>query len=406
MEMLNSRSDLAQIPQWEDLQYSERFNEKWMDEQRYVGDDLADEVIDALNVRGFAIKDANEILEECKKLSGTEGGIYKDFLDACYEIPEWADFEKMKAGGKLFASHGPIWAISILAGGVIGSAFHVNAEPVFTQTGRFIVEDGVAARLTETGAILGLVPFIDEVRPGGAHHAVVMKVRILHACIRYWSSLKKGEEAYPYERCGTPINQEDMAFAMLIFSYLNVRGMLRLGAELSREQVDSLHLLWRYVAFVVGVSKEWDFETIEEQKEMYLAFVKHQAKPGVVSLAALSLLDGSVDGAPAWATRFLSGTLRSLTSYLGGTHFLQGLYLEERGNNLGLGMALATVKLWNLSLRFKKGEQLLYKFGIKGLKKRYQTQGGIADTHNYGVAIRTQEDIQASIKRQKERVSH
>ena len=59
---------------------------------------------------------------------------------------------------------------------------------------------------------------------------------------------KEGEEAYPVESCGTPINQQDMAYAMLIFSYLNVRGMLRLGAELSREQVDSLHLLWRYVA--------------------------------------------------------------------------------------------------------------------------------------------------------------
>lgn len=120
-----------------------------------------------------------------------------------------------------------------------------------------------------------------------------MKVRILHAAIRYWSSLKTGSDAYPVEKCGIPINQEDMAYAMMIFSYLNVRGMLRLGIELTREQVDSLHLLWRYVAYVVGVSEAWDFKTIEEQKEMYYAFVLHQAKPGVVSLAALSLLDGS-----------------------------------------------------------------------------------------------------------------
>lgn len=127
MEVLNRQSDLAQIPEWKDLKYSQRFNHDWMEAQRQEGDPLADKIINSLLKEGFPIKDANEILEETKRRAKAEAGIYQEFMDACFQIPEWADFEKMEAGPRLFATHGPIWAISILAGGVIGSAFHVNA---------------------------------------------------------------------------------------------------------------------------------------------------------------------------------------------------------------------------------------------------------------------------------------
>lgn len=89
-----------------------------------------------------------------------------------------------------------------------------------------------------------------------------MKVCLLHGAIRHWISLKdETDEAYPYARCGIPINQEDLGHATLIFSYLSVRGMLRLGLELRDEQIESLHLLWRYISHVVGVSEDWLTET-------------------------------------------------------------------------------------------------------------------------------------------------
>lgn len=402
--MLDHTSDLAHIPDWQELRYSKRFNKKWMDEQRMKGDHLADAVIDALKQR-FPIKDPADMLTEVKRLAASEGGPYLEFLNHCYFIPEWADFKAMEQGCRLFATHGPMWALSILAGGVVGSAFHVNAEPVFTNTGRFIVEDGVAARLVETGAILGLVPFAGEIQPGGRHHNVVMKVRILHAAIRHWSLQKKGEDAYPVERCGLPINQEDMGYAMLIFSYLNVRGMLRMGMELSPEQVDSLHLLWRYIGYVSGVGDGWLCETIEDQKELYYAFVKHQATPGVASVAALSLLDGSIKGVPEFATRFATGTLRSLSANLGGNQFVSGLKMEERGNRFGLKMILGMAKLWNFTLKLPGGEPFLYWVGMRGLKKRYGHLGSIADNHGYGVKISDSKSVEASLTKQQKKMA-
>lgn len=403
MESVDKSSPLAKIPKWEDLKFSDRFNEKWMQEQRFVGDALADEVIAALKER-YPIQDPGDMLTEIKRLADSEGGVFKTFMDACYYLPEWVDFKAMEPGARLWASHTPLMLLSVLAGGVLGSAFHVNAEPVFTNTGRFIVEDGVVARMQETGAILGLAPFSNEVQPGGRHHKVVMKVRILHAAIRYWSLQKEGEDAYPVEECGLPINQQDMAYAMLIFCYFPIRGMLRMGVELTREQIDSLHLQWRYIAYVVGVDDEWICKTIEEQQEFYYAFVKHQAKPGRVSLAALSLLDGSVQGAPQWATRFLSGTLRSLTSYLGGNDFLKGLYLEERGSPTGFRLTMMFANTWNILLKIPYGEKVLYRVGVRLFSKRYADFGNLADTHGYGVSVQSQEAIQNSLQEQSEKI--
>ena len=404
MEILNKHSKLAEIPTWEDLKFTERFNEKWMEEQRHVGDELADRVVVELKER-FPIQDPSDMLVEIKRLASEEGGVYKEFMDACYYVPDWADFKAMEPGAKLWASHTPLIMISLLAGGVLGSAFHVNAEPVFTNTGRFIVEDGVAARLQETGAILGLAPLKGECQPGGRQHNVIMKVRVLHAALRHWSLEKTGDDAYPVTECGLPINQEDMGFAMLVFSYLPVRGMLNMGVELTREQVDGLNLQWRYIAHVIGVNDAWICKTIEEQQELYYAFVKHQAKPGRVSLAALSLLDGSVQGAPKWATKFLSGTLRSLTARLGGTDFLQGLYLEERGNKTGYNLVMGAASFYNFLLKMPFGEKILYNWGIKSFAGRYADLGSLADTHGYGVEIHDNADIDTALKAQKEHLS-
>lgn len=398
--MLNKFSSLAEIPNWDDLQFSQRFSKLWMQQQRQVGDSLADAVIKALKQR-FPIQDPSDILVEVKRLAEAEGGIYKEFLDHCYYVPPWADFRAMKSGMRLFATHGPLWALSILAGGVIGSAFHVNAEPVFTNTGRFVVEDGVAARLVETGAILGLIPFDGEVQPGGRHHNVVMKVRLLHAAIRHWSLAKTGEDAYPVETCGLPINQQDMGYAMLIFSYLNVRGMLRLGAELSEEQVASVHLLWRYIGHVIGVDPAWLCASIEEQKELYYAFVKHQAQPDVASVAALNLLDGSIQGVPKFATRFAIGTLSALTLHLSSPEFLTPLKLEQRSSKLGLSLALGMTHTWNRLLKLPGGEKFLYWVGMRGLRKRYGAFGGVADQHAFGVQVRTVNEIQTAMEEQR-----
>ena len=395
---------LADIPTREQICFTERFNEAWMEQQRFVGDPVADDVVRALKDR-FPIEDPASMLTEVIRLAESEGGVFKTFMDACYHVPDWADFDAMEEGMRLMATSGPLLGLSILGGGVAGSAFHVRAEPVFTQTGRFVVEEGVAQRLLETGAILGLVPLPGEIRPGGRHHRVVMKVRILHGAIRHWISLKDGtEEAFPYERCGIPINQEDLGYATLIFSYLSVRGMLRLGLELRDEQIESLHLLWRYIASAIGVSDDWLTETVGEEKEMAMALLKHLAVPGVASVAALNLLDGAMEAAPRPTRKFLKRTMRELTCYLGGEEYLSALKLQATGSHLGLSAIKGLGHLWNRVYHAPGGERLLYWWGMRSLQRRYSGFGAVAEEHDYGVVTLSQEAIAQAMDRQRRKV--
>ena len=401
MQTLIEQHRLADIPTRAELRYTARFNETWMEAQRSVGDPLADDVMLELKER-FPIADPEDLLVEVSRLADSEGGVFKAFLDACNHVPDWADFEAMQEGMRLMATGGPILGLSILGGGVAGSAFHVRAEPVFTHTGRFVVEGGVAQRLVETGAILGLVPFAGDIQPGGRHHRVVMKVRLLHGAIRHWISLKDGtDEEYPYERCGIPINQEDLGYATLIFSYLSVRGMLRLGVVLRDEQIESLHLLWRYICHTVGVSEAWLTETVGEEKEMAVALLKHLAVPGVASVAALNLLDGAMAMAPRPARGFLQRTMRELTAYLGGEEYLSGLKLEATGSSLGLTAIKALGRIWNLLYHLPGGESLLYWWGMRSLRARYSDFGSTAKEHGYGVVTHSQEAIQQALESQR-----
>jgi hypothetical protein len=384
---------LADIPTRAELRYTERFNQKWMEEQRFVGDPVADDVIRALAER-LPIAEPEDLLLEVIRLAAKEGGVFQAFLDACQYVPEWADFEAMEPGMRLMATSGPILGLSILGGGVAGSAFHVRAEPVFTHTGRFVVQGGVTQRLVETGAILGLVPFEGEIKSGGRHHRIVVKVRLLHGAIRHWIALKDDtDEVFPYERCGIPINQEDLGYATLIFSYLSVRGMLRLGVQPSDEQIESLHLLWRYICYGIGVSEDWLTETVGEQKVMAMALLKHLAEPDVASVAALNLLDGAMEAAPRPLQGFLQRTMRELTAYLGGEEYLSALKLEATGSQLGLSLLKGLGQFWNFLYRAPGGEPLPYWWGMRSLRRRYSSFGTVSQGHGYGVITHSRDAI-------------
>jgi hypothetical protein len=396
--------NLSEIPRRDKLRFTDRFNQAWLEEQRHVGDPLGDAVVLALKER-FPIKSPDDMLVEVQRLAETEGGVYREFVDACYYLPPWVDFNAMKPGMRMFATMGPLIGLSILGGGVAGSAFHTNAEPVFTATGRFVVERGVHERLVETGGILFLIPLEGEVQPGGRHHRMVMKVRLLHGAIRHWIAERGGADGYDQVRHGTPINQEDMAYALLIFTYLNVRGLLRLGVRVTDEQIESLFLLWRYVGHVIGVQPDWLDLDIAEQKEFYEAFLLHQATPGEASLAALNLLDGAIAKVPGPVRPAVRRTIHQVTDRLGGHEYLSALHLDASGSRAGLLVILAYARIYGRVLRSRVGEALLYRWGLRSIRRRYAPAGNPVADHGYGVTTLDRAEIDEAMKRRKRRVA-
>ncbi len=132
----------------------------------------------------------------------------------------------------------------------------------------------------------------------GRGYIAAKKVRMLHASMRYMLlnpgvMMPRGEGAskmadkfaqahgnaapWPSAELGVPVNQEDLAFTLLTFSYLIPRGMEKIGCSLSLEQKESFLHLWRVVGHVMGLHDELMTDKWDEAEKLYDRIHKLQA---------------------------------------------------------------------------------------------------------------------------------
>jgi hypothetical protein len=108
-------------------------------------------------------------------------------------------------------------------------------------------------RIVETAQMV-----LDVMTPGGLQAngmglRSIQKVRLMHAAVRHLL-LASGQwdmQAYDF-----PINQEDLAGTLMAFSEAMVRGLPKLGIQLSKEEEEDFHHTWRVVGYLMGIAPE------------------------------------------------------------------------------------------------------------------------------------------------------
>ena len=81
-------------------------------------------------------------------------------------------------------------------------------------------------RLNETADFVWDVMAPNAFKPDGKGFTSILKVRLLHAAIRFYTGKSSKWNAADW---GLPVNQEDMAGTNLSFSLLVVRGLRKFG---------------------------------------------------------------------------------------------------------------------------------------------------------------------------------
>lgn len=107
-------------------------------------------------------------------------------------------------------------------------------------------------RLTETAEFV-----FDVCSPGafsaqGKGFISIAKVRLMHAAIRY-HLIKSDKWTADW---GLPINQEDMAGTNLSFSLIAIRGLRKLGYQISAQQAKDYILYWNLIGNMLGVNEQ------------------------------------------------------------------------------------------------------------------------------------------------------
>ena len=92
---------------------------------------------------------------------------------------------------------------------------------------------------------------VGPLRPGGSGHSEILRIRLLHGAVRIFVK----QSGRYHEDNEVPICQHDLAITLGLFSYIHLRNLRRLGVYISREDVESHLLLWRYVGYTLGIER-------------------------------------------------------------------------------------------------------------------------------------------------------
>ena len=106
------------------------------------------------------------------------------------------------------------------------------------------------------------------------------KVRLMHAAIRHLLLAeqvagRKDElgralaEQYWNPKSGQPINQESMAFVILTFSYVGLRGLDSLGVHSKEEEREAFIHAWSVIGHVMGVRDELLARNFKDAKVLF-----------------------------------------------------------------------------------------------------------------------------------------
>ena len=224
-----------------------------LDALRQVGDPLADAAVAVLaEVNADPGMQSSlsfiERLATSTDLGAEERRSLQTFLDDAGATPEWVDRAAIARAQQFFVRFATVHSASLMLGGLLETYSNSEIARVLIRTGR--LKSDAYRRLFETGSMVYDAMIPDGLNPGRRGYRTLLKVRLMHAGVRRLLLRSKSWDLPAY---GMPIGQEDMAFTLLIFDISTLRGAQRMGLEITPQQRQDHHHLWRYAGFLLGV---------------------------------------------------------------------------------------------------------------------------------------------------------
>ena len=292
--MFNSNSALVNMlstrTKYKDLEYAAPFTKEFMDEKARTGDPLADKLVAQMNEDGLLGGAWRDMIDIVVKEAKSRGGIYQEFMDYCYNVPDWVDFELMKPSQRMIFSRIPntlfTGSLTFFGGAFVPSALSVAAASQFASQG--------TPRLIESGTFI-LKPALG-MKPNSIAHYELIRVRVIHAAIRFFMGQKRGEhigdgllgeDEY--------VNQTQMAYFLTSFSFLHLRTCIRLGMKLTDKEIMSPHHRWQYMGYLLGVDEDLLTDDLAEEKKLAIAALKRETKPELTDTLFLYMLSGMIN---------------------------------------------------------------------------------------------------------------
>lgn len=223
-----------------------------------------------------------------------------DYLAQGRVLPPWADAALIDRAERLFMDYGPLSCTLLFCASLPECYVPRNLAAVLHIAGQ--LEAHTEHRIRETAAMIFPVMLRGGLTTGdGAGVAQVLKVRLIHATIRHLilrgpPRLATGVVAAQTRRAnaddlhqalldhgwdtsvrGLPVHQGELAYTLLTFSYVFLRGMRDLGLRLSAEDERAYLHVWNVVGHVLGIERALMSERMADAEAAFLAYRERAA---------------------------------------------------------------------------------------------------------------------------------
>jgi len=251
--------------------------------------------------------------------------VVRDFFETPVQFPSWYDPEKIRIAEDLFVSYGPITTVVLM----LNAVPHFFTNPAGARSfylAKIFSPQSVQNRMKEVPHFVinitrrgGLFQFENPSGPHGRTKGdgvmTVQKLRMAHACIRIRLRLLPKEKGWDLATLGEPINQEDMAEAVMDFCLCTLDGLAKVGLVQNREQQEATLNSWKTVGFLLGLKEELQPRDIVEARQLRDQCVARHARTTPEAIALIremlgvssSLLPRPLKNWPAGLMRYQLG---------------------------------------------------------------------------------------------------
>lgn len=303
-----------------DLTRSPAELDQTLDGLRQVGDPLADAAVAEL-VRAKALRSASGDLVGALEHQRARGGAAAAaLLEQAFSVPSWVRFPEMRAGAQLGLRTPLQSSVALILGSLMETYASAFGAKVLVRAG--MLTSHVLQRLRDTTTFVLEIAASRGPMPGTFAHRHVLRTRLVHAFVRHGVH-KRGDWNPAW---GHPVNQEDTALTLQAFCHVYLRSMTRLGVTPSVEEAASLHHLYRWVGYLMGLEPQLLTADRAEEVALYAVLARRRLYPDDDSrLLARSLVDALAGRRPLFLP---ASALAALARHLLGDGLADGLGLS------------------------------------------------------------------------------
>jgi hypothetical protein len=283
----------------------ELWTDKYLDAMRAEKDPAADRVVEAIYA-SHSLDGVNRLLMNMVRNTDPPPAevvrLVDDYFTATAALPPWTDPTKIELAEDLFSRHGMLGTTILCCASLPECYLDKLDVPVLASTTQ--LADHVYRRIFETSHMVitvmqpgGMAPAVratagsgrkpkprhaadDDVAVPGEGIRCCQKVRLMHAAIRHLLLAEgaaggKDELGHTLVRqrwdlaSGQPINQESIAYVILTFSYVGLRGLDTLGAHPTQEEREAYVHAWSVIGHVMGVRDELLARNFDDAKFLF-----------------------------------------------------------------------------------------------------------------------------------------